>query len=54
MDLWCFWGAVLLQLWFGFRLIRNNFQDRRSDAPLAGKAVPSISHSVWEQEIVPE
>jgi hypothetical protein len=36
MDLLCFWGAALLQLWFGFRLIRNNFQGgKRTDPPLA-------------------
>ncbi|WP_156376356.1 hypothetical protein [Neorhizobium vignae] len=55
MDLLCFWGAALLQLWFGFRLIRNNFQGgKRSDPPLARSTTLSASNPAWEQEIVPE
>ncbi|MBP2560867.1 hypothetical protein J2857_003636 [Neorhizobium galegae] len=54
MDVWCFWGAAVLQLWFGFYLIRRNFHGKMSNDLLAAWNVYSISTPTWESDLVRE
>jgi hypothetical protein len=54
MDVWFFWGAAALQLWFGFYLIRSNFCGKYSHELRAAWNVYSTSPPTWEHEIVPE
>jgi hypothetical protein len=51
MDVWCFWGAAMLQLWFGLYLIRSNFRGKYSDELLVAWNVYSTSVPTWEHKI---